>query len=116
MLVRTQAAIGDLGVGFASFAEANHLPFDSVKLDRSLMTRITTDGNAAAVVEASRRDRDSPRPRADGAGHRAARTAGAGSRMGCPLAQGYVFTKPLAPDDFEEFIRRWDPASVAVSP
>lgn len=108
-----RAAIGDLGVGFSSFAEATHLPFDSVKLDRSLMTQITTDENAAAVVghligiaqaiglEPTAQGIEQPEQL------ELIRT------MGCPIAQGYVFTKPLPPDEFEDFVRQWDPASVA---
>lgn len=109
-----RAAIGDLGVGFASFAEAQHLPFDSVKLDRSLMTQITTNETAAEVLH-----------------HLVAisRTIGLETTaqgveqpaqlelirdMGCRFAQGYIFTKPLPPEEFRTFIQSWDPARFAA--
>ncbi len=108
-----RAAIGDLGVGFASFADANHLPFDSVKLDRSLMTRIATDDNAAAVVRHLVGIATALGLEPTAQGIEQPEQLALVREMGCPIAQGYVFTKPLAPADFEEFVRQWDPASVA---
>jgi EAL domain-containing protein (putative c-di-GMP-specific phosphodiesterase class I) len=111
--VRT--AIGDLGVGFASFAEIRHLPFDSVKLDRSLMTQISTDPAAADVVR-----------------HLIGIAAAIGLEptaqgieqpdqlelvrsMGCRIAQGFVFTEPLTPEEFATFTQTWDPTSIVES-
>jgi len=31
--------------------------------------------------------------------------------LGADMLQGYLFAKPLSPDDFAEFLRRHDPAS-----
>lgn len=110
-----RAAIGDLGVGFASFAEAQHLPFDSVKLDRSLMTQIAANDAAAEVVRhlIAIATTIGLEPTAQGIEQPAQLQLI--KSMGCRFAQGYVFTKPLAPDSFEDFIQRWDPSSVTDS-
>ena len=35
--------------------------------------------------------------------------------LGCRFAQGYVFTKPLPPEEFGAFIRNWDANEFAPS-
>lgn len=107
-----RAAIGDLGVGFSSFAEARHLPFDSVKLDRSLMTQITTDDAAADVVRhlIGIATAIGFEPTAQGI-ERSDQLELIRS-MGCRIAQGFVFTEPLPPDEFAAFVTQWDPHMV----
>lgn len=107
-----RAAIGDLGVGFSSFAEAHHLPFDSVKLDRSLMTQIASNDTAADVVRHLVAISQTMGLEATAQGIETPEQLALVRDMGCRFVQGFVFTKPLAPADFEAFARSWDPQSV----
>ena len=111
-----RAAFGDLGVGFASFAEAQHLPFDSVKLDRSLMTQITANDAAADVVRHLIAIARTIGLEPTAQGIEQPEQLELIRSMGCRFAQGYVFTKPLAPDSLEDFIKRWDPEAIASNP
>lgn len=110
-----RAAIGDLGVGFSSFSDTQHLPFDSVKLDRSLMSRITANETAAEVVRhlVAISDTIGLETTAQGIEHPA--QLAMVRQMGCSFAQGYIFTKPLAPDDFAVFLQNWDAAEHAAA-
>ncbi len=108
-----RAAIGDLGVGFASFAEAQHLPFDSVKLDRSLMSQITANEPAANVVRHLVAISQTLGLEATAQGVEQREQLDLIRAMGCRFAQGYVFTKPLPPEAFGEFIRNWNPDEFA---
>lgn len=108
-----RAAIGDLGVGFSSFSEAQHLPFDSVKLDRSLMTQIATNETAAAVVRHLVAISRAIGLEATAQGIEQPAQLDLIRDMGCRFAQGFVFTKPLPPEDFRSFIERWDASEVA---
>lgn len=109
-----RAAIGDLGVGFSSFSEAQHLPFDSVKLDRSLMTQIAANETAADVVRhlVAISRAIGLEATAQGIEHRDQLELI--RDMGCRFAQGFVFTKPLPPEEFKSFIQSWDPSRVAA--
>ncbi len=108
-----RAAIGDFGVGFASFSEVRHLPFDSVKLDRSLMTQIAADQSAADIVQHLVGIADTIGLEATAQGIEHDDQLELVRSMGCPIAQGYVFTEPLPPEEFRDFITTWDPTKVA---
>lgn len=109
-----RAAIGDLGVGFASFSEAQHLPFDSVKLDRSLMTQITANETAAQVVRHLVGLSQTIGLESTAQGIETREQLEMVRGMGCRFAQGYVFTKPLPPEEFKTLIQEWDPSKHAA--
>lgn len=109
-----RAAIGDLGVGFASFSEAQHLPFDSVKLDRSLMTQITANETAAQVVRHLVGLSQTIGLESTAQGIETREQLEMVREMGCRFAQGYVFTKPLPPEEFKALIQEWDPSRYAA--
>ena len=95
-------AIDDFGTGYSSLAVLRRLPFDTLKIDRSVVPDFTTDAYdpvVAAVV---------------GLGHAMGlavvaegveTTAQAeGLRLlGCPLAQGYLYGRPMPPEQ----LARW---------
>lgn len=109
-----RAAIGDLGVGFASFSEAQHLPFDSVKLDRTLMTQITANHTAAEVVRHLIALSQTIGLESTAQGIETPEQLKMVREMGCRFAQGYVFTKPLPPEEFKTLIQNWDPTRYAT--
>lgn len=110
-----RAAIGDLGVGFASFAEVRHLPFDSVKLDRSLMTHIAAEDSAADIVRHLIAIADTIGLETTAQGIEHDDQLELVRSMGCKIAQGFVFTEPLSSAAFGEFITAWDPSIVAAT-
>ncbi|HWG95256.1 MAG TPA: EAL domain-containing protein [Mycobacteriales bacterium] len=95
-------AIDDFGTGYSSLAVLRRLPFDQLKIDRSLLVDLRADRHdpvVAAVVAMGRAlDLDVVAEGVETEDHvRELR------RLGCPYAQGYLFGRPLPPDD----LARW---------
>ena len=112
--VRASAAIRDLGIrisvddfgtGYSSFSLLQRLVIDQLKIDRSFVGAALTDEQSAAIVRT-----------AVDLGHRlGARVVAEGVetaeelefllRAGCDEAQGYLFSRPLMPDDLAAWLR-----------
>lgn len=87
-------AIDDFGVGYSNFSLLRQLPFDILKLDRTLICDIEADDHARAVAEcilelASRLD---IKVVAEGVETR--RQAELLAAVGCAAMQGYWFARP----------------------
>ncbi|WP_265000903.1 putative bifunctional diguanylate cyclase/phosphodiesterase, partial [Komagataeibacter europaeus] len=99
-------SMDDFGTGYSSLSRLTRLPLTEIKIDRSFINEFEHDTNAQAVTMA---------------------VIGIGSRLGmtvvtegveteqqwrlleelnCDVMQGYLFAKPLAPDDLEKWVRQ----------
>jgi diguanylate cyclase (GGDEF)-like protein/PAS domain S-box-containing protein len=89
-------AIDDFGTGYSSLSYLSTFPLDVIKIDKSFVDQVTlTSGGEAmvrAVVELGRAL--GLKAVAEGIEHRD--QAVALERLGCNLAQGYLFGKPVA--------------------
>jgi EAL domain-containing protein (putative c-di-GMP-specific phosphodiesterase class I) len=92
--------LDDFGSGLASLSMLKRLPFEQLKLDRSLIRGLPEDGEDVAIVQAI-----------VDAGHAlglavvAEGVEGEAQRallaaMGCDAAQGYLFSRPLPEEGF----------------
>ena len=93
-------AIDDFGTGFSSLASLSHLPVDVVKIDKSFIDALGTryDAVIGAVIEVAKAfdlsvvaegiERAEQRDRL--------------LDIGCTLAQGYYFGKPVPPDELAD--------------
>jgi len=100
-------AIDDFGTGYSSLAYLHRLAVDTVKIDRSFVSRITTDENSASIVRA---------------------TADLGHALGlevvaegvedelawarvrsasCDYAQGYYMGRPMKGADMATWVKVW---------
>lgn len=103
-------AIDDFGAGNASLGDLFSLPFDSVKVDRSLVAGVDTDPTQLRTAVALARSL-CPAVLAEGV-----ETGGQASRLrevGCDLAQGFYFSDPLAADSASELVAAAVPAAAA---
>ena len=100
-----KVAIDDFGTGYSSLALLRTLPVDLLKVDRSFLAELDQDGSArvvAAVVglgQALGLD-----VVAEGVETREQVTELV--RLGCPMAQGYLFSRPLSPEQLESLADR----------
>ncbi|MCE2579149.1 EAL domain-containing protein [Komagataeibacter sp. FNDCR1] len=99
-------SMDDFGTGYSSLSRLTRLPLTEIKIDRSFINDFEHDTNAQAVTMA---------------------VIGIGSRLGmtvvtegveteqqrrlleelkCDVMQGYLFAKPLAPKDLEQWVRQ----------
>lgn len=88
-------AIDDFGTGYSSLARLKHMPVDILKIDRSFVREVDLDRDAASMVSAmiSLADNLGMTPLAEGI-----ETEGEWRFLadrGCPLGQGYFFSRPV---------------------
>jgi diguanylate cyclase (GGDEF)-like protein len=97
-------SIDDFGTGYSSLAYLSRLPVDEMKIDRAFVSQMETDGRDLAIVESSiaLAGRLGMRVVAEGVetDQQRARLAVAG----CDLAQGFLFTRPLAAADLTAWV------------
>lgn len=100
-------AIDDFGTGYSSLAQLRSLPFSQIKIDRSLVTNCQQSHSAmqiiSAVVDLARNlglhciaEGVETKPDFDAIGN-----------FGCDEAQGYLISRPLAPDRLLSWLADW---------
>ncbi len=92
-------AIDDFGTGYSSLAHLHRLPVDTIKIDREFVSSLTPDSTAmiAAIVALA------------GAlglpvvaeGVETTEQAAILTSLGVPLAQGYLFSRPVAAEEID---------------
>lgn len=100
-------AVDDFGTGYSSFAYLRDLPVHEVKLDRSFITRITTDERDLRVVAGMIRLAHELGMRVVAEGVETRGQLDALIHLGCDDAQGFLFAGPV-PDPFaQSFTGGW---------
>ncbi|MCL5258874.1 MAG: EAL domain-containing protein [Firmicutes bacterium] len=98
-------AVDDFGTGNNSLAQLKHFPIDTLKIDRSFVRDLGRDPFESAIAEAIialARGRNLT-VIAEGAESR--EQVDILESLGCNLIQGFYFSKPLEPEEFERFLR-----------
>ena len=110
--------VDDFGTGYSSLEALHRFPIDALKIDRSFVARLDTDPRSRELVStiimmAHGLDIDVI---AEGIETREQQQML--MDLGCQRAQGYLFARPLTPDQLAEFIplHLGTPPSVGVSP
>ncbi|MBI5936697.1 MAG: EAL domain-containing protein [Betaproteobacteria bacterium] len=98
-------AIDDFGTGHSSLSHLQHLPVDTVKIDRTFIRNITSNPNDAAITQAV----------IDMARNMGLRIVAEGvetreqmmflQELHCSVMQGYFFSKPVPSDEFAKLAR-----------
>ncbi|MBE7186519.1 MAG: EAL domain-containing protein, partial [Methylobacterium mesophilicum] len=90
-----QLGIDDFGTGYSSLSYLHRLPVDMLKVDRSFVSGMTRNRESRQVVKTILRLADSLKLRAVAEGVETREQAEELKGLGCQLAQGYLFAKPL---------------------
>lgn len=101
-----QVAIDDFGTGYSSLSYLKKFDIDYLKIDRSFVENIETDVNSLALSEAIivMAHKLGLKVVAEGVETEAQLKLLRDS--GCDYAQGYLFSRPVPPDEFEELLRQ----------
>ncbi|WP_157873537.1 putative bifunctional diguanylate cyclase/phosphodiesterase [Kineococcus radiotolerans] len=96
-----QLTIDDFGTGFSSLGYLRHRPFSSFKIDRSFVRDIATEPTARALVEGMVKMGQALGLTIVAEGVEHPEQAEILRDMGCHLAQGHLYCRPLALEDIQ---------------
>ncbi len=91
-------AIDDFGTGFSSLSYLQQLQIDRLKIDRAFVTEITDASRGSSIAEMIIQLGRNLNLKVIAEGVEDERQAAILRGLGCPLAQGYLFARPMAAD------------------
>ena len=97
-------SIDDFGTGYSSLSKLKHFSVNKLKIDRSFISELLTDDANRKIVTAIIAVAKSLCLQLVAEGVEDKRQETVLREMGCDFAQGYLYTKPLAND---QFARDW---------
>lgn len=101
-----ELALDDFGTGYSSLASLKRYPFSSVKIDRSFVTQITSNPEDAAIAVAIIAMAHGLKLRVVAEGVETQGQFNYLRSQDCDEMQGYLFSRPVAPEAFEQILRR----------
>ncbi|MGT2471578.1 putative bifunctional diguanylate cyclase/phosphodiesterase [Paraburkholderia terrae] len=99
-------AIDDFGTGYSSLSYLRRLPLDVLKIDRSFVQGIGQNGEDDAIVQAIVSLAQSLGLSVTAEGIETPEQANLLREWSCDSGQGYLFSRPLAPDEFSTLFSR----------
>ena len=104
--IGVEISIDDFGTGYSSLAYLTTLPISELKIDRSFVRDLGITPQSSAVVSAIIALARSLGLRVIAEGVENLRQMEVLHRLGCVLMQGFLFSKPLPPDDLEQWLQQ----------
>ncbi|KNB73119.1 bifunctional diguanylate cyclase/phosphodiesterase [Brevibacillus reuszeri] len=101
-----QISIDDFGTGYSSFSYIKSLPVDTIKIDASFIRDVHHNQESQAIVKAIVTIAESLNMKVVAEGIELNDQVAALQENGCGQGQGYLFSRPLATADFEQFLRK----------
>lgn len=100
-----ELSIDDFGTGYSSLAYLQKMPLDILKIDQSFVRDIETDSNDAAIVDTIISMANHLNLKVIAEGVETRYELDFLQDKGCPLYQGYLFSKPVPNDQFKILLR-----------
>ncbi len=98
--------VDDFGTGYSSLSYLNKLPVDAIKIDKSFVSELATDGEAATIVRSTIQLAHDLGLKVVAEGVENQPIYDSLMEMGCDVLQGYHIGKPLPRDGFESMLKR----------
>jgi diguanylate cyclase (GGDEF)-like protein/PAS domain S-box-containing protein len=102
-------AIDDFGTGFSSLGQLRNFPVDTIKVDLSFVQGVETDAKDAAITANIINLAHALGLRAVAEGIETDGQLSSLRDLGCDLAQGYLFARPLPPQELGELLAGGNP-------
>ncbi|MFD0481968.1 putative bifunctional diguanylate cyclase/phosphodiesterase [Kineococcus sp. GCM10028916] len=104
--IGVRTAIDDFGTGYSAFSQLDALPADFLKLDRDFTSQITVSPRRRAVLGGLMRMSHELGLLVIAEGVETAEQEAELVALGCPLAQGYLFHRPLPVEELLQTLLR----------
>lgn len=101
-----QISIDDFGTGFSSLNQLQRLPISDVKLDRSFIRGITHDDKKSSIVRAIIELAHSMNMKVVAEGVETGEESQFCKDLKCDELQGFLFSRPLPAEQFEDLLRK----------
>ncbi len=101
-------AIDDFGIGYSSLTQLFRMPFNEMKIDKSLTLRVPQAKEACITVEALVELAHKLNLAVCAEGVESVEALEFLGSVGCDSAQGYFISRPVAARQIPDVIRRWD--------
>ena len=98
-------AIDDFGTGYSSLSYLKKFPINALKIDRSFIKDVTLDPDSAAIVTAIIAMAKNLKVKVIAEGVETSEQLEFLRKYGCDEIQGYLFSRPVPPEDFVELLR-----------
>lgn len=115
-LLGFELAIDDFGIGHASLSNMQNGAFSEIKIDRQFSSRVQSDRLSRAAIESIITIAASLGWRCVAEGIETEGMRAALSAMGCMTGQGYLFARPIDPNDIIAWWQRCDGRPAAPLP
>ena len=100
-------AIDDFGTGFSSLAYLQDFPINILKIDKSFVQVVATDDASPVLARAIIALADSLHLQSIAEGVEREDQVAELVSMGCRLAQGHLYSRPLPPGDMDSLLSGW---------
>lgn len=102
-----QIALDDFGTGYSSLSLLQRLPIDKLKIDQSFIHQIDTDLPKQSIIEAIIGLGRNMNLKVIGEGIESQEALGYLREQGCDEAQGFLFSRALPPQQFENWFKNY---------
>jgi EAL domain-containing protein (putative c-di-GMP-specific phosphodiesterase class I) len=107
--------IDDFGTGYSSLSRLQHFPVDTLKIDRSFVSRMDTDPETREIVRLIVMLAHGLGLKIVAEGIETQTQADMLKTLGCELAQGYLYSKPVPSQAIDQLLRENRAARIPVS-
>jgi len=97
-------SIDDFGTGYSSLSRLRRIPVDVLKIDRSFISNMDSDAENLEIVRAIITLAHNLELKVVAEGPETMEHVNLLSKLGCEQAQGYVFSKPAAPQEISRLL------------
>jgi predicted signal transduction protein with EAL and GGDEF domain/FixJ family two-component response regulator len=104
--IGVEISIDDFGTGYSSLAYLTTLPISELKIDRSFVRDLGVTPQSSAVVTAIIALARSLGLRVIAEGVETLRQMEVLHRLGCSLMQGYLFSRPVSPEELQKWLQQ----------
>jgi len=105
--IGVKLALDDFGTGYSSLSYLQRVPFDKIKIDRSFVTGATDpESRNAALIRAMVGLASDLKMQTTAEGVETQEELALVRSLGCSLVQGYIFGKPMPPEEALELAKK----------